>query len=98
MVCGVPRLGSPGSAGIEQASAVTVSSIETGSPADHGGLQAGDVILAIDGVTVTAADDLVRNLTADKIGRSVTVAILRSGERRTVSLIAEERPRKERGS
>jgi S1-C subfamily serine protease len=82
---------------IEQASAVTVSSIETGSPAEGGGLQAGDIILAIDGVTVTAADDLVRNLTADKIGRSVTLAILRSGERRTVSLIAEERPRKERG-
>jgi len=85
-------------AGIDQASAVTVSSIELGSPADRGGLQAGDVILAIDGAPVTAADDLVRNLTADKIGRSVTLAILRSGERRTVSLIAEERPRKERGS
>ena len=76
---------------------MTVSSIETGSPADRGGLQTGDVILAIDGVMVTAADDLVRNLTADKIGRSVTLAILRGGERRTVSLIAEERPRKERG-
>jgi S1-C subfamily serine protease len=84
-------------AGIEQASAVTVSSIETGGPADRGGLRAGDIILAIDGVTVTAADDLVRNLTADKIGRSVTLAILRNGERRTVSLIAEERPRKDRG-
>jgi hypothetical protein len=47
---------------------------------------------------VTAADDLVRNLTADKIGHSVTLAILRSGERRTVSLVAEERPRKDRGS
>jgi S1-C subfamily serine protease len=85
-------------AGIEQASAVTVSSIETGSPADRGGLRAGDVILAIDGTTVTAADDLVRNLTADKIGRSVTLAILRHGERRTISLIAEERPRKDRSS
>ncbi len=83
-------------AGIEQASAVTVSSIEAGSPADRGGLAAGDIILAIDGVTVTAADDLVRNLTADKIGQAVRLAILRSGERRTVSLIAEERPRKDR--
>ena len=55
-----------------------------------------DIILAIDGATVTAADDLVRNLTADKIGCSLTLAVLRSGERRTVSLIAEERPRKER--
>jgi serine protease Do len=85
-------------AGVAQTSAITVSSIEAGSPADRGGLQAGDIILAIDGATVTAADDLVRNLTADKIGRSVTLAIFRSGERRTVSLSAEERPRKGRGS
>ena len=75
-----------------------MSSIESGGPADRGGLQAGDVILAIDGATVTAADDLVRNLTADKIGRPVTLAILRSGERRAVSLIAEERPRKGRSA
>jgi S1-C subfamily serine protease len=90
-----PRLRA--AAGTEQPSAVTVLSIEPGGPADRGGLLAGDAILAIDGVTVTAADDLVRNLTADKIGRSVTLAILRSGERRTVSVVAEERARKDRG-
>ena len=70
------------------------SSVEPGGPADRGGLVAGDVILAIDGTTVTAADDLVRTLTADKIGQAVTLAILRNVERRTVSLIAEERPRR----
>ena len=42
---------------------------------------------------VTGADDLVRTLTADKIGREVLVETLRKGERRTVTLTAQERPR-----
>ena len=42
---------------------------------------------------MTGADDLVRALTADKIGREVLVETLRKGERRTATLTAQERPR-----
>ena len=65
---------------------MTVSSIEAGGPADRGGLQAGDIILAIDGATVTAADDLDPHPDRRQDRPPVTLAILRSGERRTVSL------------
>jgi S1-C subfamily serine protease len=47
----------------------------------------------LDGTVVAGADDLVRLLTTDKIGREVLVETLRKGERRTVALTAQERPR-----
>lgn len=80
-------------ANVAQASAVAISSLEPGGPADRAGLAAGDIILALDGTAVTGADDLVRALDADKIGREVAVDTLRNGERRTVTLTAAERPR-----
>jgi S1-C subfamily serine protease len=78
---------------VAQASAVMISSLEPNGPAERAGLAAGDVILSLNGTVVTGADDLVRALTADKIGREVTLDTLRKGERRSVTLTAEERPR-----
>ncbi|MGO9050061.1 MAG: hypothetical protein ACLQFW_24810 [Xanthobacteraceae bacterium] len=40
-----------------------------------------------------AADDLIRALTGDKIGRSVALDVLRGIERLTISLVPEERKR-----
>jgi len=80
-------------AGVAQDNAVMISGVEAGGPADRAGLAAGDIILSLDGAVVAGADDLVRLLTADKIGREVLVETLRKGERRTVALTAQERPR-----
>jgi S1-C subfamily serine protease len=78
-------------AGLTQESAVMISNVETGGPADRAGLKSGDVVLSIDGVPVTGADDLIRLLDANKIGREVAVDFVRKSERRTISLTAEER-------
>jgi S1-C subfamily serine protease len=78
-------------AAVTQDSAVVVASIETASPADRAGLVTGDVLLSLDGQAVTGADDLIRILTADKIGRKVEIELLREGERRRISLTPEER-------
>jgi S1-C subfamily serine protease len=78
---------------ITQDSAVMISNVEPKSPAERAGLQSGDIILSLDGVTVTGADDLIRMLAGDKIGRDVAVEILRRGERRSVNVMAEERRR-----
>jgi S1-C subfamily serine protease len=80
-------------AGVAQENAVIISSVEADGPADQADLASGDIILSLDGSIVTGADDLVRTLTADKIGREVLVETLRKGERRTVTLTARERPR-----
>jgi S1-C subfamily serine protease len=79
-------------AGLEQASAVMVASVETGSPAAAAGIRAGDVILAIDGRTVTGADDLVRLLTGDQIGHAIEIEVLRDGKVSQASLVPQERP------
>jgi hypothetical protein len=43
---------------------------------------------------VTGADDLIRNLAGDKIGRRVEIEALRNGSRLLVSLVPDERPRR----
>lgn len=69
-----------------------VSSVEPGSPAAQADIRSGDVILGIDGRTVTGADDLIRLLTGEQIGRTVEVEFLRDGKVWQASLVPQERP------
>ena len=78
-------------AALAQESAVMVATVEPGSPADRAGIAAGDIILALDGTAVTGADDLIRILAGEKIGRTVEVETLHNGSRRSVSLVPAER-------
>jgi len=76
---------------LTQEIAVMVASIEPGSPAEQAGLLAGDIILALDGTVITGADDLIRLLAADKIGRTIQLEVLHNGSRRVLSLVPHER-------
>jgi S1-C subfamily serine protease len=78
-------------AALAQESAVMVATVEPGSPADRAGIAAGDIILALDGTAVTGADDLIRILAGEKIGRTVEVETLHNGSRHSVSLVPAER-------
>ena len=78
---------------IDQASAVMVATVEAGRAADRAGLKAGDIVLSLDGQTITGADDLIRALTGERIGRSVAFDVLRGTERLTISLVPQERKR-----
>jgi S1-C subfamily serine protease len=78
-------------AALAQESAVMVATVEPGSPADRADIAAGDIILALDGTAVTGADDLIRILAGEKIGRTVEVETLHNGSRRSVSLVPTER-------
>ena len=81
-------------ASLTQASAVMVSTIEPGAPAERAGIKAGDILLAVDGQAVTGADDLVRLLTGETIGRIVEIDLLRAGQRHKVAVNPTERPRR----
>ena len=78
-------------AGLAQENAVMVANVEPGSPAQRADLRVGDIILSLDGIPVTGADDLIRMLAGEKIGRAVEIDTLRSGERHTLSLVPGER-------
>jgi S1-C subfamily serine protease len=69
-------------AGVTQANGVVAVGIEPGSPAELAGVRTGDILIALDGIAISGADDLIRALTGDKIGRTVTLESLRQGERR----------------
>jgi S1-C subfamily serine protease len=63
--------------GLSSERAVSVLSVERGSPADLGGLQDGDAILELDGRPVTGVDALHRILTERAIGLSAEARVLR---------------------
>jgi len=58
-----------------QATTVRIRRIEPGSPAERGGLQEGDLILAINGTPVGGIDDIIRLLDGDRIGEETTFLI-----------------------
>jgi S1-C subfamily serine protease len=62
-------------------SGVRVESVEPGSPAATAGMRRGDIVVTLDDVPVPDVDALQRWLSADAIGRSVAVGVLR-GDRR----------------
>jgi S1-C subfamily serine protease len=72
-------------------SGVFVVSVEKNSPAAAAGLRDGDVVLALDGEAVTGIDDLHRLLTADRIGSSAPLTILRSAQRQQLTVVPSER-------
>ena len=76
------------------ARAIRVSEVERGGPAASAGVLAGDLVLSLDGAAVEGADDLVRLLNAERIGRATTLALLRGGvvEHRTVVPVERKIP------
>jgi len=47
--------------------------------------------VALDGAPITGADDLIRALTGERIGRAVEIEVLRTGKRRRFTLVPQER-------
>ncbi len=75
---------------------VLVSSVAAGSPAEQAGIKTGDLMISFDGEPVHARfeEELphVRLLIAKtKVGKEVTVELLRDGEKKTVQLTTAEK-------
>jgi Do/DeqQ family serine protease len=62
-----------------------VTQIEPGSPSEQAGLQAGDVIVAIDGEAIDGTADVRNEVGLVRAGEDVDVTFVRDGERRTVN-------------
>ncbi|WP_341487951.1 trypsin-like peptidase domain-containing protein [Pararhizobium sp. A13] len=62
-------------AGVTQITSVRLRRVEPGSPAEKGGLQEGDLVLAINGSPVAGVDDVLRLMDGDRIGQETAFLI-----------------------
>jgi S1-C subfamily serine protease len=76
--------------GTAAVSGVLVASMAKDGPAARAGLQEGDVIVQFAGVAVSGIDDLHRQLTDERIGKAVSVTVLRRGRRQVLTLKPDE--------
>ena len=79
----------------EDADGVTgarISEVRTGTPAAEAGLQAGDVVTAIDGDRVSSADELRRLIDAKRPGDKAVLTVRRDGETTSLNVTLGTRP------
>ena len=67
-----------------------VASVSAGSAAEQAGLQASDIIIEMDGKTITSRDDLIQAKRGYQAGDTVELKVFRSGEILTLSLTFDE--------
>jgi S1-C subfamily serine protease len=59
-------------------------------PAARAGLHAEDLVVELDGAPLGRADDLQRLMTAERIGRPVTLTVVREGDLRRLTVVPDE--------
>ena len=59
--------------------------------AEKSGFMVGDILIALEGQTVSSTDDIQRVLDPDQIGKAVTVRIIRGGSPQELSVTVGER-------
>jgi serine protease Do len=80
------------SLGMKQARGAMVDNPQDGSPAAKAGIEAGDVITAVNGTNVKDSRDLARNISMMAPGSSVKLDILHKGDAKTVTVALGEMP------
>jgi S1-C subfamily serine protease len=78
-------------AGIESRTAAVLMALEQQGPASRAGLLSHDLVVRLDGQSVTGVDDLIRLLDHTRIGREIEIDVLRLGRLRTFKLTPGER-------
>jgi S1-C subfamily serine protease len=71
---------------LEREGDLEIVRVNPGSPADEAGLQAGDRLLALDGMPLTSLEAFYKALWRDAAERDVRIDVTRGGERRSVTV------------
>lgn len=79
------------SLGIKDTEGAFASQVFTGSPAQKGGIQAGDYIIELNGSKVTSVEQLVRDVAILRVGQTGKFKLIRGGKTMEVSVTVEER-------
>jgi serine protease Do len=69
---------------------VLVVKVEAGRPAAKAGVRVGDVALSLDGQAIESPRQLARSVHRVPAGQSVTLELLRDGERRELSILPDD--------
>ncbi len=77
-------------AGRNQEAGLLVVGVGSGSPADRAGLLVGDIIVGFDGRRIDDAEELIGQLTADKIGKSFSVELVRGAALKAIDVTVGE--------
>jgi serine protease Do len=75
---------------LPKAQGAFVGRVESGSPAEKAGIQAGDIITKFNGVAIEASSDLRRMTGATKPGSTVAVTVWRKGAARDINVVLAE--------
>ena len=69
-----------------------VTAVQEGTPAEVAGLQAGDVVIAVDDTVVDGAAGLIAAIRDREPGDEVSIEVLRDGERVAATVVVTSRP------
>ncbi|WP_417914548.1 DegQ family serine endoprotease [Candidatus Electronema sp. JM] len=78
--------------GLSKAEGILVSEVTAGSPAEKAGLKQGDIVLSLNGATMTDVSDLRNRVAMIPPGTPVALSIIRDGVRQQVSVVIAEQP------
>jgi S1-C subfamily serine protease len=81
-----------GQLGVNVDSGAVVADVTTGSPADDGGLQRGDVIVQIGDDQIKSSGDIATAVRKHQPDQKVTVTYVRGSDRKTAQVTLVERP------
>ena len=79
--------------GLTVSNGVVVAAIEPNSPAAKSLLREGDIIIALDGQSVSSIDQLHRLLTEERIAQPAQLTVIRRTERLAIAITPAESPR-----
>jgi S1-C subfamily serine protease len=74
----------------DQGHGLLIIDVAAGSPAEQGGLLMGDVLITIADESINGPRDLRAQLTAERVGQSVPVKVIRGGQVHTLSVTVGE--------
>ena len=73
--------------GLKSLEGVYIAEVVSGSAAEKGGVESGDVIVAVDGVTVNSSSELQEKIARKNPGDEVTLSVLRAGKRHELHVV-----------
>ena len=75
--------------GLSTATGALVGSVRDDSPADEAGVRAGDIVIEFDGERIRSARQLTRVVRETPPGRTVSIAVMREGDRQAFHITPE---------